>query len=78
MTNSGTESVESAIKLARYHTGRSQFIGFLGAFHGRTIGSVSFTASKSQYKGGFFPLMGGRRPCPLPGSLPARAGSTQR
>jgi 4-aminobutyrate aminotransferase len=66
MTNSGTESVESAIKLARYHTQRSQFIGFLGAFHGRTIGSVSFTASKSHYKGRFFPLMNGVVHAPFP------------
>jgi 4-aminobutyrate aminotransferase len=66
MTNSGTESVESAIKLARYHTKRSQFIGFLGAFHGRTIGSVSFTASKSNYKGRFFPLMSGVVHAPFP------------
>src|SRR4030042_7080654 len=49
MTNSGTESVEAAIKLARYHTGARQFIGFLGAFHGRTLGSLSFTASKTLY-----------------------------
>ena len=38
MTNSGTETVEAAIKLARSHTGRTQFIGFLGGFHGRTMG----------------------------------------
>ncbi|MFQ5421031.1 MAG: aminotransferase class III-fold pyridoxal phosphate-dependent enzyme [Anaerolineae bacterium] len=44
--NSGTEAVEAAIKLAMYKTGRSQFIGFQGAFHGRTLGSLSFTASK--------------------------------
>ena len=54
MTNSGTESVEAAIKLARLHTGRSNFIGFLGAFHGRTMGSVTFTASKPVYHRGFF------------------------
>ncbi len=66
MTNSGTESVESAIKLARYHTKRSQFIGFLGAFHGRTLGAVSFTASKSKYRGGFFPLMSGVVHVPFP------------
>ena len=46
LTNSGTESVEAAIKLARYHTGKSQLIGFLGAFHGRTMGSITMTASK--------------------------------
>ena len=45
--NSGTEAVEAAIKLAMYKTGRSKFIGFLGGFHGRTLGSLSFTASKS-------------------------------
>jgi 4-aminobutyrate aminotransferase len=44
--NTGTEAVEAAIKLAMYETGRSQFIGFLGGFHGRTLGSLSFTASK--------------------------------
>lgn len=46
-SNSGTEAVEAAIKLAMYKTGRTRFIGFLGAFHGRTLGSLSFTASKS-------------------------------
>jgi 4-aminobutyrate aminotransferase len=54
--NSGTEAVEAAIKLAMYRRGRSKFIGFLGAFHGRTLGSLSFTASKSvqraSYQGG--------------------------
>jgi 4-aminobutyrate aminotransferase len=66
MTNSGTESVESAIKLARYHSHRPQFIGFLGAFHGRTLGSISFTASKAQYKGRFFPLVNGVVHAPYP------------
>jgi 4-aminobutyrate aminotransferase len=66
MTNSGTESVEAAIKLARYHTQRSQFIGFLGAFHGRTMGAVSFTASKPKYKGRFFPMMSGVVHVPFP------------
>ncbi|MCA9936998.1 MAG: acetyl ornithine aminotransferase family protein [Anaerolineales bacterium] len=45
--NSGTEAVEAAIKLARYKTKRSRFIGFTGAFHGRTLGSLSFTSSKT-------------------------------
>ena len=66
MTNSGTESVEAAIKLARHHTQRSQFIGFLGAFHGRTMGAVSFTASKPHYKERFFPLMNGVVHVPFP------------
>jgi len=66
MTNSGTESVEAAIKLARHHTGRSQFIGFLGSFHGRTMGSLAFTASKPRYKEKFFPMMGGVTHVPFP------------
>jgi 4-aminobutyrate aminotransferase len=57
--NSGTEAIEAAIKLARYHTGRSQFVAFVGAFHGRTMGSLALTASKSVQKKGFFPLMPG-------------------
>jgi 4-aminobutyrate aminotransferase len=68
MTNSGTESVEAAIKLARYHTGASQFIGFLGGFHGRTLGSLSFTASKPIYREGFYPLMNGVVHAPYPNS----------
>ena len=66
LTNSGTESVEAAIKLARHHTGRSNFIGFLGGFHGRTMGSVSFTASKALYHKGFYPLMPGVTHVPYP------------
>ena len=66
LTNSGTESVEAAIKLARYHTGRSGFIGFLGGFHGRTMGALAFTASKPKYKRGFGPLMDGVVHVPFP------------
>jgi len=66
MTNSGTESVEAAIKLARYHTGASQFIGFLGAFHGRTLGALSFTASKPHYREGFFPMLNAVTHIPYP------------
>lgn len=66
MTNSGTESVEAAIKLARYHTGRMNFIGFTGAFHGRTMGAVTFTASKPHYHKGFYPLMNGVLYAPYP------------
>jgi 4-aminobutyrate aminotransferase len=57
--NSGTEAIEAALKLARYHTGRGQFIAFVGAFHGRTMGSLALTASKSVQKKGFFPIMPG-------------------
>jgi 4-aminobutyrate aminotransferase len=66
MTNSGTESIEAALKLARYHTGRPNFIGFLGGFHGRTFGAVSLTASKSSYHKGFYPLMNGVYHAPSP------------
>jgi 4-aminobutyrate aminotransferase len=66
MTNSGTESIEAAVKLARHSTGRSQFIGFLGSFHGRTMGSLAFTASKIRYKENFFPMMGGVTHVPFP------------
>jgi 4-aminobutyrate aminotransferase len=66
MTNSGTESVEAAIKLARYHTERTEFIGFLGGFHGRTMGAVTFTASKSSYHKGFYPMMSGVVHAPFP------------
>ena len=59
MTNSGTESVEAAIKLARYHNGCTQFISFLGGFHGRTLGSLAFTASKPVYHEGFYPMISG-------------------
>jgi len=66
MTNSGTESVEAALKLARFYTGRSQFIGFLGGFHGRTMGAVTLTVSKPHYHRGFFPLMNGVTHIPFP------------
>jgi 4-aminobutyrate aminotransferase len=58
-TNSGAEAVEAAIKLARRHTGRWQIIAFLGAFHGRTLGALSLTASKVNQRRGFGPLVPG-------------------
>ncbi len=65
-SNSGAEAIEAAIKLARYVTGRTQFIAFQGAFHGRTIGALSLTASKYRQKEGFFPLMSGVTHVPYP------------
>ena len=53
LANSGTEAVEAALKLARHHTGRPNVIAFLGAFHGRSLGSLSLTASKSRQRAGF-------------------------
>src|SRR4030095_12974401 len=66
MTNAGTRSVEAAIKLARYATGRSRFIGFYGGFHGRTMGSLAFTASKAKQAAGVFPTMPGGAHGPYP------------
>ncbi|HKC15999.1 MAG TPA: acetyl ornithine aminotransferase family protein [Steroidobacteraceae bacterium] len=63
---SGTETVEAALKLARYVTGRPRFIGFLGGFHGRTMGSLAFTASKYTQQAGFFPTMPGVTHVPYP------------
>lgn len=53
LANSGTEAVEGALKLARHHTGRPNVIGFYGAFHGRSLGSLSLTSSKAKYRSGF-------------------------
>jgi 4-aminobutyrate aminotransferase len=57
--NSGAEAVECALKLARYHTKRQNVIAFLGAFHGRTMGALSLTASKPQQKRRFGPMVPG-------------------
>jgi 4-aminobutyrate aminotransferase len=57
--NSGAEAVEAAVKLAKWHSRRQLFIGFISAFHGRTMGALSFTASKPTQKRYFFPLMPG-------------------
>ena len=66
MTNSGSEAVEAAIKLARYHTRRSRFIGFYGGFHGRTMGALAFTASKAIQRRHFYPMMTGVVHVPFP------------
>lgn len=58
-TNSGTETVEAAFKLARYHTKRQHVIAFYGAFHGRSMGSLSLTASRSSHRAYFGPLIPG-------------------
>lgn len=57
--NSGAEAIEAAIKLAKWHSHRQLFIAFISAFHGRTIGALSFTASKPTQRRSFFPLMPG-------------------
>jgi 4-aminobutyrate aminotransferase len=65
-TNSGSEAVEGAIKLARYATRRDKFIAFYGCFHGRTMGSLSMTASKSTQRKGFGALLSGIEHIPYP------------
>ncbi len=57
LTNSGAESVDAAMKLARYHTGRKYFISFLGGFHGRTHDALSLTATKSIHQARFGPVL---------------------
>ncbi len=78
LCQSGTESVEAAIKLARYVTGRPRFLGFLGGFHGRTMGSLSFTSSKYTQQKGFAPTMPGVTHVPYPNTYrPLLAGADQ-
>jgi 4-aminobutyrate aminotransferase len=75
---SGTEAVEAALKLARYATGRSRFIGFLGGFHGRTMGSLAFTSSKYTQQKRFSPTMPGVTHVPYPNAYrPLFAGDDQ-
>jgi len=58
-TNSGAESIEAALKVAKHNTKRHMFIAFLRAFHGRTQGALALTASKAHHRAGFFPTMPG-------------------
>jgi 4-aminobutyrate aminotransferase len=64
--NSGTEATEAAIKLSRYHTKRPNIIAFLGSFHGRSLGALALTSSKSVQRRGFGPLMPGVYHAPYP------------
>jgi 4-aminobutyrate aminotransferase len=65
-SNSGTEAIEAAIKLARYHTKRYGIIAFFGSFHGRTLGSLSLTSSKAIQRRGFGPPLSGVYHAPYP------------
>ncbi len=65
-TNSGTEAVEAALKLARYATGRPNILSFIGAFHGRTMGSLSVTTSKAAFRAGHEPFLPGVYSVPYP------------
>lgn len=78
LCQSGTEAVEGALKLARYVTRRPRFIGFLGGFHGRTMGSLSLTSSKYTQQLGFAPTMPGVTHVPYPNAYrPLFAGEDQ-
>jgi 4-aminobutyrate aminotransferase len=74
--NSGAEAVEGAIKLARYATGRPALVAFQGAFHGRTYGALSLTASKSYYRERYEPFLPGiyHAPYPYPYRNPSGPG----
>src|SRR5271155_1498646 len=75
--NSGAEAVECALKLARYHTRRPNVIAFFGAFHGRTMGALSLTASKPQQRRRFSPLLQGVTHVPYPDLYRGRKDATQ-
>ena len=76
--NSGTEAIECALKLARYHTKRQGVLAFYGAFHGRTMGSLSLTASKPQQRRRFAPLVPGVTHVPFPYTYRFGDGKTER
>lgn len=69
-TNSGAESIEAALKLARHHTGRSRVISFFGGFHGRTYGAMSLSGSKLVHRRGFSPLVPDIHHVPFPRGCP--------
>jgi len=75
--NSGAEAIECALKLARYHTRRQHIIAFFGAFHGRTMGAMSLTASKPQQRRRFAPLMPGVTHVPYPDLYRGRKDAAQ-
>lgn len=74
--NSGAEAIEAALKLARHHTGRQQFISFFGGFHGRTMGALSLTGSKSIQKKGFAPFVPGVHHVPYANCYRCEFGKT--
>lgn len=76
LCNSGAEAVEAALKLARYATKRAYVVSFYGAFHGRTMGALTLTDSKSKYHKGFGPLLPGVLHAPY--ADPRRTASGER
>jgi 4-aminobutyrate aminotransferase len=75
-SNSGTEAIEAALKLARYSTKRNGIIAFLGSFHGRTLGSLSLTSSRAIQRKGFGPMLGGVYHAPFPNPYRRPAGES--
>lgn len=75
--NSGAEAIECALKLARYHTKRQGIIAMIGAFHGRTMGALSLTASKPQQKRRFAPFVPGVEHVPYPNTYRRPQGMTE-
>lgn len=75
--NSGAETIECALKIARYHTGRQNIIAFYGAFHGRTMGALSLTASKPQQRRRFSPLVPGVTHVPYPNIYRGNTGGPE-
>jgi 4-aminobutyrate aminotransferase len=73
--NSGAEAVEASVKLAKHSTGRHGVVAFRGAFHGRTMGSVSYTTSNAKYRDGYHPVLGSVFVSPFP--HPYRWGMTE-
>ncbi len=65
-TNSGTESVEAALKIVRWHRQRPIVVGLLGGFHGRTMGALSLTSSKPVQRARYAPFVGGGHHIPAP------------
>jgi 4-aminobutyrate aminotransferase len=76
LTNSGTEAVEAAVKLARWHTRRQYVVAFFGSFHGRSYGSASLTASKARYRARFGPLLPGVLHAPYADSFRPNLGES--
>ncbi|MFO0807329.1 MAG: acetyl ornithine aminotransferase family protein [Gemmataceae bacterium] len=76
-TNSGAEALEAALKLSRFHTGRSRVIAFLGAFHGRTYGAMSLSGSKLVHRRGFSPLVPDIHHVPFPRECDSSTGNCQ-
>ena len=75
-SNSGTEAIEAAIKLAKYSTKRYGMIAFLGSFHGRTLGALALTSSKAIQRKGFGPMLGGVYHAPYPNPYRRAAGQS--